>query len=73
MIGSVSTMMVSRSRDKEAYLKEAYDNVRSTALQDLNPFRLCVTLPVDTIKSTGVVSVLLCFDKCLLLKLKNVS
>lgn len=44
MTGSVSTMIVSRSRDKEAYLKEAYDNVRSMALQDLNPFKaLCYT------------------------------
>lgn len=42
MIGSVSAMIVSRSRDKEAYLKEAYGNVRSMALQDLNPLRLCV-------------------------------
>lgn len=49
MIGGVSTMIVSRSRDKEAYLKAAYHNVGSMALQDLNPLRLRVTLAVDTI------------------------
>lgn len=49
MIGSVSTMIVSRSRDKEAYLKAAYNNVRSVAWEDLKPLRLHVTLAVDTI------------------------
>lgn len=36
MIGNASTMIVSQSCDKEAYLKAAY-NRRSMALQDLNP------------------------------------
>lgn len=36
-------MIVSRSRDKEAYLKAAYNNVsQSMALPDWNPLRLCV-------------------------------
>ncbi len=58
MIGSVSTMIVSRSRDKEVYLKAAYNNVRSMALQDLNPLRLCFILTVDTTETTGAVFVL---------------
>lgn len=40
-------MIVSQSRDKEAYLKAAYSNVRSMALQDLNPLRLCVILTLN--------------------------
>lgn len=53
-------MMVSLCRDKEAYLREACDNVsrgsvvRSMALQDLNPLRLSVTPTVDTIRTTAV-------------------
>lgn len=47
-------MIVSRSRDKEAYLKAAYINVRSMALHDLNALRPCVILTAETTKTTGV-------------------
>lgn len=63
MIGGVSTMIISRSRNKEAYLKAAYNNVRGMALQDLNPLSLYVVLTVDTIKTTEGVFVLKCFWK----------
>lgn len=55
MIGIVNAMMVSRSHDKEAYLKSAYSNVRSMALQDLSQLTLRVILSEDTIRTTGVI------------------